>query len=115
MEKKVASELKNTEYNPILSLLGSRDQLCVHEEVSNMKGAAKNHACQALVGARRCKYHRGTEGMDLGGAGRAGGGAAAAAAAVAAGTAGGASGRSDPRTVSFVFCFRSSVLLYLYS
>ncbi|CAN0207884.1 unnamed protein product, partial [Ectocarpus sp. 4 AP-2014] len=57
----VANELKNTVYRPRLSLLGSRDQLCVHEEVSQMKGGAKNHACSALVKARRCKYHRGTE------------------------------------------------------
>ncbi|CAN0523157.1 unnamed protein product, partial [Ectocarpus sp. 12 AP-2014] len=61
--QKVANELKNTVYRPRLSLLGSRDQLCVHEEVSQMKGGAKNHACSALVKARRCKYHRGTEDM----------------------------------------------------
>ncbi|CAN0472917.1 unnamed protein product, partial [Laminaria digitata] len=54
-------------YRPKLSLLGSREQLCVHEEVSQMKGPAKNHACQALVSARRCKYHRGTEGMERAG------------------------------------------------
>lgn len=71
------SELKNTVYRPRLSLLGSRDQLCVHEEVSQMKGPAKNHACSALVQARRCKYHRGTEGMverrSVGGGGGRGG------------------------------------------
>ncbi|CAM9744689.1 unnamed protein product, partial [Scytosiphon promiscuus] len=50
----VANELKNTVYRPRLSLLGSREQLCVHEEVSQMKGPAKNHACSALVQARRC-------------------------------------------------------------
>lgn len=65
-------------YRPRVSLLGSREQLCVHEEVSQMKGAAKNHACQALVSARRCKYHRGTEGMErAGGGGGSGGGAGA--------------------------------------
>lgn len=71
---KVVSELKNTVYRPKLSLLGSRDQLCVHEEVSQMKGPAKNHACSALASARRCKYHRGTEGMERAGGGSAGGG-----------------------------------------
>ncbi|CAM9495738.1 unnamed protein product, partial [Ectocarpus fasciculatus] len=72
----VANELKNTVYRPRLSLLGSRDQLCVHEEVSQMKGGAKNHACSALVKARRCKYHRGTESMveRAGGPGGGGGG-----------------------------------------
>ncbi|CAM9796780.1 unnamed protein product, partial [Hapterophycus canaliculatus] len=77
----VANELKNTVYRPRLSLLGSREQLCVHEEVSQMKGPAKNHACSALVQARRCKYHRGTEGMverpGGGGAGGAVGGSVA--------------------------------------
>lgn len=89
---KVAAELKNTIYRPRLSLLGSRDQLCVHEEVSQMKGPAKNHACQALVGARRCKYHRGTDGMEQA-AGGPGGGATM-------NSTGGGRGLSEQNTVS---------------
>ena len=88
--RKVAGELKNTVYRPRLSLLGSRDQLCVHEEVSQMKGPAKNHACQALVGARRCKFHRGTESFEQ--AGDAG-------AAAGTNSRGGTRGPSEQNTV----------------
>ncbi|CAN0265650.1 unnamed protein product, partial [Phaeothamnion confervicola] len=54
---KVVRELKRTVYRPRLSLLGSREQLCVHETVSTMKGAGMNNACGALVKGRRCKFH----------------------------------------------------------
>ncbi|CAM9662475.1 unnamed protein product, partial [Choristocarpus tenellus] len=57
----VVKELKNTTYRPRLSLLGSREQLCVHDDVRRLKGQAMNHACGALVSGRQCKYHRGTE------------------------------------------------------
>ncbi|CAN0103646.1 unnamed protein product [Discosporangium mesarthrocarpum] len=63
----VVKELKNTAYRPKLSLLGSREQLCVNEEVRQIKGQAMNHACSSLVGARRCKYHWGTESGAAGG------------------------------------------------
>ena len=54
----VASELKATVYRPKLSLLGSRDQLCVHPEVSKLSGGAKHGACSALAKTRSCKFHR---------------------------------------------------------
>lgn len=57
-----------------------------------MKGPAKNHACLALVSARRCKYHRGTESMEQ--AGGVPGGVATM------NSTGGARGLSEQNTVS---------------
>ena len=53
----VIRELRSTAYRPRISVLGSRQQLCVHPEVSKLRGAAQNCACQKLVAAKACLYH----------------------------------------------------------
>jgi hypothetical protein len=53
----VIRELRSTAYRPRISVLGSRQQLCVHPEVSKLRGAAQNCACQKLVSAKACPYH----------------------------------------------------------
>jgi regulator of telomere elongation helicase 1 len=53
----VARELKASVYRPKLALLGSREQLCVHLEVSKLKGTAMSAACGTLCKSRSCKHH----------------------------------------------------------
>ncbi|KAG1337169.1 hypothetical protein G6F62_005997 [Rhizopus arrhizus] len=52
------SELKrNTQYTPRMTVLGSRDQLCIHPKVS--KSANKNEDCVNLLDKQACGYaHR---------------------------------------------------------
>ena len=52
----VMSQLKGSVYRPRVSILGSREQMCVHPEVSEMSGTQQNHMCKALVASRSCKY-----------------------------------------------------------
>lgn len=43
-----------------MMMLGSREQLCIHHEVSLLRGSAQNNACRFLCkkGAkRRCTHH----------------------------------------------------------
>jgi DNA repair helicase Rad3 len=54
----VVKELKNTAYKPKMCLLGSRQQLCVDRDVSQLQGTAQNQRCRAKVETRRCEYHR---------------------------------------------------------
>ena len=50
----VVSELRNSGYGPRMTVLGSREQLCIHRKISTLKGSAINHACNALTAARGC-------------------------------------------------------------
>ncbi|GAB5591446.1 hypothetical protein Unana1_06346 [Umbelopsis nana] len=51
----VVAELKNkTPYRPKMTILGSRDQLCIHPKVS--RAANKNEECSALLDESRCSY-----------------------------------------------------------
>lgn len=52
-------ELKRTSYKHVkVAVLGSRDQLCIHPEVSRETNSAnKIHMCQAKVKARTCFYY----------------------------------------------------------
>lgn len=52
----VVDELKNTSYHPRMTVLGSRDQLCIHEKVSKLKGAIINHSCNSLNSRRGCTF-----------------------------------------------------------
>jgi len=56
--QQVARELRRTVYRPTVCVLASRQHMCVHHEVSKLSGAAQNRACQALVAAQSCKFHR---------------------------------------------------------
>jgi len=51
--KQVVRELKNTKYNPRIAILGSREHLCVHSEVSVMRGTQQNHACRVASKAQK--------------------------------------------------------------
>ncbi|KAK9130870.1 hypothetical protein Sjap_011357 [Stephania japonica] len=53
----VIQELKRTNYRPKMGVLGSREQLCIHDEVKLFSGKAQNNACQYLCRIRECSYH----------------------------------------------------------
>ena len=54
--KQVVSELKATGYRPKMALLGSRDQMCIHDKVSKLKGNILNHACNAQCAKHSCSF-----------------------------------------------------------
>ena len=56
-------ELKRTSYKHVnVTVLGSRDQLCIHPEVAKEQNSAtKIHMCQAKVKARNCFYYNNVE------------------------------------------------------
>ena len=57
----VVKELKRTAAAGTVktTVLGSRNQLCVHPEVSKLSASAQQHACQQLVKNQGCKYYKG--------------------------------------------------------
>ncbi|KAK3219740.1 hypothetical protein Dsin_013710 [Dipteronia sinensis] len=60
--RQVIQELKRTNYRPKMVILGSREQLCIHEEVSLLRGSAQNNACRYLCKKGRnhnCKHYSG--------------------------------------------------------
>ncbi|KAA8490889.1 Regulator of telomere elongation helicase 1 [Porphyridium purpureum] len=60
--QKVVSELRNTSYRPRLSVLGSREQTCIHETVSKLKGPMMRHECRKIVSQRKCSYRNAVDG-----------------------------------------------------
>ncbi|KAL1551497.1 Regulator of telomere elongation helicase 1 [Salvia divinorum] len=46
--KQVVKELKRSNYRPKMVVLGSREQLCIHDQVSLLRGKAQTNACRAL-------------------------------------------------------------------
>ncbi|XP_057969056.1 regulator of telomere elongation helicase 1 homolog isoform X2 [Malania oleifera] len=50
--QQVIRELKRTNYRPKMVVLGSREQLCIHDQVSLLHGSAQTNACHSL-----CKRH----------------------------------------------------------
>ena len=56
-------ELKRTSYKHVqVAVLGSRDQLCIHPEVSKETNSSnKIHMCQAKVRGRTCYYYNNVE------------------------------------------------------
>ena len=71
----VVSELRSTSYIPRMTVMASREQLCVHERISKLKGGALNHACSKVSAARSCMYKNNLEHYSGGveGAGLTGG------------------------------------------
>lgn len=53
------SELKKTVYNPFLTFLASRDQLCIHDISSTFSGSRLNAMCRSLIAPnkRQCRFH----------------------------------------------------------
>lgn len=42
-------------------MLGSRQQMCVHKDISQMTGVAQNLACRTAVASRSCQHYRQVE------------------------------------------------------
>lgn len=53
------SELKKTVYRPAMSILASRDQLCLHDIASNLSGSRLNAMCRRVTNPtrRQCRFH----------------------------------------------------------
>lgn len=55
-------ELKNTIYRPKVSIIGSREQLCINNDVLKQEtNSAKVHMCKAKVQTRNCPFHNNLE------------------------------------------------------
>lgn len=59
--KQLIKELKSTCYQPIVAILGSRDQLCINKELSDCSGSEKNNRCSNLVSMGECSFHKNLE------------------------------------------------------
>lgn len=59
----VMGELKRTSFKHLkVAVIGSRDQLCIHPEISKESNSAdKIHLCQAKVRTRSCMYYNNVE------------------------------------------------------
>ncbi|XP_032236204.1 regulator of telomere elongation helicase 1 isoform X1 [Nematostella vectensis] len=56
-------ELKATVYRPRVSIIGSREQLCINSDVLKQdSNSAKVHMCRAKVTARTCHFYNNLEG-----------------------------------------------------
>ena len=53
----VIRELRATRYRPRMAVIGSRQQMCVHKDVSTLTGMAQNTACKSKTDARACAHH----------------------------------------------------------
>ena len=49
---------RRTAHRPLVCMLGSREQLCCHPEISKRPGPGQAAGCQALVAAQGCGYYR---------------------------------------------------------
>ncbi|CAN6455799.1 unnamed protein product [Victoria cruziana] len=54
--RQVIQELKTSPYRPRMVILGSREQMCIHDKVKNLHGRLQNNICHSLCKKRRC-YH----------------------------------------------------------
>ncbi|XP_031498031.1 regulator of telomere elongation helicase 1 homolog isoform X2 [Nymphaea colorata] len=54
--RQVIQELKTSPYRPRMVVLGSREQMCIHDKVKNLHGRVQNNICYSLSKKRRC-YH----------------------------------------------------------
>ncbi|KAM5579000.1 regulator of telomere elongation helicase 1 [Rosa sericea] len=54
--RQVIQELKRSSYRPKMVVLGSREQLCIHDEVSSLHGKAQTNACHFLCRKRTKRY-----------------------------------------------------------
>ena len=61
----VVSELKSTTYLPRVTVLGSRDQLCVHEKISKFSSNILNHNCTNLTSKHACLYNNNLDGNKI--------------------------------------------------
>ncbi|XP_053783026.1 regulator of telomere elongation helicase 1 isoform X1 [Desmodus rotundus] len=62
----VISELRNTSYRPKVSVLGSREQLCIHPEVKKQESNhLQIHLCRKKVASRSCHFYNNVEEKSL--------------------------------------------------
>jgi regulator of telomere elongation helicase 1 len=62
----VVRELRNTTYRPDISVLGSRQQYCVHHDVKKVPaGQRQNAQCQKLVATQSCQFYRNVNGHSI--------------------------------------------------
>ncbi|WRX27695.1 ATP-dependent helicase [Theobroma cacao] len=54
--RQVVQELRRSNYRPKMVVLGSREQLCIHDEVSLLHGKAQTNACRALCRKRQKRH-----------------------------------------------------------
>ncbi|GAB2293557.1 Regulator of telomere elongation helicase 1 [Dionaea muscipula] len=54
--RQVVQELRRTNYRPKMVVLGSREQLCIHDEVRLLQGKAQTNACRFLRKQRTKRY-----------------------------------------------------------
>lgn len=40
-----------------MAILGSREQMCIHDEVRSVRGRAQNNACHYVCRKRLCRHH----------------------------------------------------------
>ena len=58
----VINELRRTGYNPKMTVMASREQLCVNDRIAKtLKGGALNHACSKLTAQRACMFKNNLE------------------------------------------------------
>lgn len=55
--KQVIRELKATNYRPRMGILGSREQMCIRDDVRQLHGRVQNVACHTLCKRRKCRPH----------------------------------------------------------
>ena len=55
--KQLVRELKKTCYHPKVCVLGSRDQLCVNDQLGGLSGSEKNLECRKLCHGGNCVYN----------------------------------------------------------
>lgn len=53
------------DYRPRMTTLGSREQLCIHDEVRLLRGRAQNNACRYLCKKRMCTHQVGVSGKSF--------------------------------------------------
>ncbi|KAM6163903.1 LOW QUALITY PROTEIN: regulator of telomere elongation helicase 1 [Rhynchocyon petersi] len=62
----VISELRNTSYRPRVSVLGSREQLCIHPEVKKQESNhVQIHLCRRKVSNRSCYFYNNVDEKSL--------------------------------------------------
>lgn len=61
----VIKELKTTSYKPNVSVLGSRDQLCIHQDIVNAPSFAKTGMCRAKVAKKSCSFYAGAKSKKI--------------------------------------------------
>ncbi|KAL8043163.1 hypothetical protein ABFX02_09G100200 [Erythranthe guttata] len=54
--RQVIQELKRSNYRPKTVVLGSREQLCINDQVRSLRGKAQTNACHALCRKRSKRY-----------------------------------------------------------